>query len=316
VDISEPSDPLQIGTYESSSLLIDAFIDGSHAYISRTVSYQDGGFEIVDISDPASPYFIASYDAPYRLRGLFVNDLYACISGRYFGLEFIDISNPLEPTLAGSFDEIENAYGVYLSDTLAFVAAGFEGLCVLDISNPGSINRLGSCETAGYANDIVISGELAYMACGDSGVAVIDISVPDDPQFLAGNSSYRGHDLYVSDDLIYMLNVNSLIIFRYDPETGIVDVVSHIPRSFSLSQNYPNPFNARTTIRYALPKRSDVEIEIFDIMGRRIKTLVSMVQPAGSHTATWTANDVSSGVYFYRIRAGDYSESRSCILLK
>jgi len=97
--------------------------------------------------------------------------------------------------------------------------------------------------------------------------------------------------------------------------TGINDKIDQ-PTSFSLSQNYPNPFNASTTISYSLLEESDVTIDIFDIMGRKIETLVSGRQDAGSHSVVWDASNVSSGVYLYRIIAGNYTETRRCNLLK
>jgi hypothetical protein len=89
-----------------------------------------------------------------------------------------------------------------------------------------------------------------------------------------------------------------------------------IPTVFELSQNYPNPFNPNTTIMYSLPERSYVTLDIFNILGQKKVTLVDEYQDAGTHTVIWQANDISSGVYFYRIVAGDNTESRKLLLLK
>ncbi len=88
------------------------------------------------------------------------------------------------------------------------------------------------------------------------------------------------------------------------------------PEEFSISQNYPNPFNAMTVIRYSLPEPSEVAIDIYDILGRKIETLVNERQPAGYHQAVWDAIDKSSGIFFFRIQAGDHSETRKMMLLK
>jgi parallel beta-helix repeat protein len=95
-----------------------------------------------------------------------------------------------------------------------------------------------------------------------------------------------------------------------DGEGGIM------PDNFALFQNYPNPFNAGTTIRYNLPEASAVAVEIFDLLGHRVKILVQGEQPAGYHQTVWDTEDVSSGVYFYRIQAGNYIISRRMLLLK
>ncbi len=97
---------------------------------------------------------------------------------------------------------------------------------------------------------------------------------------------------------------------------GIDDEVPEIPSRFALAQNYPNPFNASTIIQFNLPSASDVIIEIYDILGRRVETLFDAEQPAGYHQIVWDASDQSSGIYFYRIQAGEYSDTRKMVLLK
>jgi hypothetical protein len=98
-------------------------------------------------------------------------------------------------------------------------------------------------------------------------------------------------------------------------QTGIDDGDA-LPMDFSLKQNYPNPFNASTTIKFSLPEASDVSIQIFDILGRHIQTLVSGNQPAGEHSIVWNAGNQPSGVYFYKIQAGNFTDQKSCLLLK
>ena len=97
---------------------------------------------------------------------------------------------------------------------------------------------------------------------------------------------------------------------------GIDDEVSEIPTRFALTQNYPNPFNASTIIQYTLPNASHVTIEIYDILGRRVEMLVQEEQQAGYHQVIWDADDNSSGMYFYRIQAEDYTEAKKMLLLK
>ncbi len=89
-----------------------------------------------------------------------------------------------------------------------------------------------------------------------------------------------------------------------------------LPSVFSLSQNYPNPFNAGTTISYTLSKPSDVVLEVYDILGRCVETLVEQKQPAGSHQVVWNADDYSSGIYFYRLNAGEMTSAKKMVLLK
>jgi hypothetical protein len=104
--------------------------------------------------------------------------------------------------------------------------------------------------------------------------------------------------------------------------TGIIPSANtEIPVKFEMSQNYPNPFNPYTKFDFSIAKQSDVVIKIYDISGREVRTLVNEKLDAGIYKADWNSLDnsgayVSSGVYFYRIVAGNYTESRKMILLK
>jgi hypothetical protein len=94
-----------------------------------------------------------------------------------------------------------------------------------------------------------------------------------------------------------------------------------LPEKFELGRNYPNPFNPSTTISFALPGEIAIELKIYNIRGQEVKTLISKVMPAGYHEVVWDGKnsggeEVSSGVYFYRLTAGEFSESRKMIMLK
>jgi flagellar hook assembly protein FlgD len=94
-----------------------------------------------------------------------------------------------------------------------------------------------------------------------------------------------------------------------------------IPERFEIAQNYPNPFNPSTTFSYSIPTNSHVTIEIFNILGQRVRTLIDEPRAAGVYEISWDGDDsdgrgVSSGVYLYRFRAGDFAETRKMLLLK
>ena len=89
-----------------------------------------------------------------------------------------------------------------------------------------------------------------------------------------------------------------------------------IPKEFELSQNYPNPFNPRTTIGYKLPKDIFVSIKVYDVTGREVASLVNENKKAGTYTATFNADKLSSGVYFYVLKADDYFQAKKLIFLK
>ena len=98
--------------------------------------------------------------------------------------------------------------------------------------------------------------------------------------------------------------------------TGIYSDADNIPNKYYLSQNYPNPFNPETVIEYALPIRSEVNLIIYNLRGQEVAFLINGNMPAGYHQVTWDASNVSSGIYFYRLRAGNFVQTRKMVLLK
>jgi hypothetical protein len=87
------------------------------------------------------------------------------------------------------------------------------------------------------------------------------------------------------------------------PDAGMPSAMLRVPAQFSLEQNYPNPFNPSTVVRYSLPAISRVTLKVYDILGREVATIVDATQNAGGHAAEWNASGVSSGLYFYTLRA-------------
>jgi hypothetical protein len=97
---------------------------------------------------------------------------------------------------------------------------------------------------------------------------------------------------------------------------GIQSISNEIPQEFTLFQNYPNPFNPVTTIQFDLPKSGFVEMIIYDINGRVITKLVQQQMNAGSYSADWDASNYPSGVYFYKLESGNFTESKRMVLVK
>jgi len=89
-----------------------------------------------------------------------------------------------------------------------------------------------------------------------------------------------------------------------------------LPQEYLISQNYPNPFNPSTTISYALPKSEMVTIRIYNILGQMVRTLVNQNESAGTHTVSFKADDLTSGIYFYSIQAGSFNQVKKMMLLK
>jgi hypothetical protein len=106
---------------------------------------------------------------------------------------------------------------------------------------------------------------------------------------------------------------------EFEPVTVALSGLSpsgEVPNDFALSQNYPNPFNPSTEISFDLPVASHVELSIYNVLGQKVETLVDREMEAGNHIVTWNADPYSTGVYFYRISANDFTETKKMLMLK
>lgn len=97
---------------------------------------------------------------------------------------------------------------------------------------------------------------------------------------------------------------------------AIKNISGEVPGSYSLKQNYPNPFNPSTNIRFSIPASSEVKLSVFDLTGKEVASLFNGVLAAGNYEADWNASGVSSGVYFYKLSAGNFTETKKMMLTK
>jgi len=119
----------------------------------------------------------------------------------------------------------------------------------------------------------------------------------------------------------YMLNSSGRLykdfyLLKYESLSDIAPSETYLPGEIELIQNYPNPFNDQTIIKYNLPASAEVKLEIHDILGRRIESLMDGNQPAGYHDIIWQADDLPSGMYFFKLQAGDFVDTKKMLLLK
>ena len=137
-------------------------------------------------------------------------------------------------------------------------------------------------------------------------------------------------DNWIVQDIIpgQYVNLDSLPFVQIDPvsiiglETKLTDQIvtvandESIPNNFILEQNYPNPFNPSTTIMYSIPNSEFVTLKIYDVLGNELATLVNEEKPAGNYEVDFNAAGFSSGIYFYKLQAGNFVQTKKMILLK
>lgn len=109
----------------------------------------------------------------------------------------------------------------------------------------------------------------------------------------------------------------SAVLNFFNIVTGVQDLIAdRLPEAFFLSQNFPNPFNPTTSLRMGVPYPADVSLKIFDVLGREVATLVDEEQQPGTYTVVWDASHVAGGIYFARMQAGSFVQTRRLLLLK
>jgi hypothetical protein len=127
----------------------------------------------------------------------------------------------------------------------------------------------------------------------------------------------------VVDDASNMSAVSNIVegVSGFSIGAGTGDEFTQTPTQYQVAQNYPNPFNPSTVIKYAIPKASHVSIAVYNVLGQLTNVLVDADKPAGNYTAVWDGIDlngqsVGTGIYMYRLEAGNYAESRKMVLVK
>ena len=222
----------------------------------------------------------------------------------------------LNATLIGRW-----AYGPCSSvDVVSNIAYFGNGgyLEIVDVSDPANPVELGRILIPSCVEGIAINGNHAYVADDDAGLRIIDVFDPSHPTETGFfDTGCRANAVAVSGAYAYMADgPNGLYIIRNDLVVGIEDKTAPIAKNFMLNQNYPNPFNPVTTISFNLPKSSHVRLSIHDSNGRLVTTLIDEKKNAGYHSVKWNAENMSSGVYFYRIEADGFNSVKKCLLVK
>lgn len=255
---------------------------------------------------------------------------------------FIDVTAPqivVSADPARLWPPNHNYHTFSVADFVTSISDGIDdGLSISDVyivsvssdepeDSPGDGNTLNDilivdCQTvdlraerAGNGNGRVYTiNAAAQDAAGNTGIASFQVHVPQNK-----NSSA------IDDGVAYEVESNcsapsaakTLLANREDR----VSLEAEIPSQFSLEQNYPNPFNPETMIRFQLPEASEVELVVFDLLGREIRTLLQTTYQAGFHVVRWDGRDdygnpLPSGIYLYRIKAGSYQAVKKLNLLR
>ncbi|MBU8935037.1 MAG: T9SS type A sorting domain-containing protein [candidate division Zixibacteria bacterium] len=202
------------------------------------------------------------------------------------------------------------------------INANYEnGQTIISIESPIDLRGL-QIELDGtqYSEPISLVGDglevVSGVVAGTTRIGILDL---DGPAFVNKGASALVRldgEYEITDALVSDMNHTT-----FAPSIIAAQKEANLPMEFTLGQNYPNPFNPTTEIGFNLPNAGQVSLEIFNITGQKVRSLVDGYREAGVHTVTWDGtgnrgNKVSSGVYFYRLQADDFSDTRKMVLLK
>lgn len=336
VNISDPANPQVVGSFPSSHNIFIA--DNGYMYLEFP------GLRIYNLNpDPTDPQLVwekqtfDGHDATVVGNRLF--DFHG-----WSGTFIYDVSNPANPQLLGAITDpsityhhsgwvSEDGQFLFICDELAEHPRA--DISVWDISDLGNPQRVGDYgDPTATVHNLIIKGNYAYTSYYTAGFRIFDISSADqisiaaeydtNPQSGEGYAGAFGVYPLAPSGNIYVSDWdNGLFIFSFHDSsaTGIDPLNAALSGEFSLRPNYPNPFNPSTTIEYELPRQSLVTIAIYNMLGEEIKTLLSTVKPAGSHSVQWDGKDhqgrqVPSGAYFYQMETEGYREAKRMILLR
>ena len=318
---------LYSGPIADSKMPMDMEFQGDFAYFTMSTD-QYSYLTIANISNPRNPACLANLRIPHvSAKGLFVEGAYAYIIGdssyTHTALTVVDISDPSTPQILSQYficrsiaDFWRTAYDVYVSGGYAYVADGYVGYHVIDVEDPNNPYLINTFPSSGYVVDIYVTNNLLMVVDLMRGIRIFGIDDPFFPYIIDSlDAATDQAAICVRGDYIYSAEREAFTIYRADL-TGIKNSGAELPVEISLLQNYPNPFNAQTRISYSLPFTGPVKLAIYDILGRQVQTLIDGTQNAGAHSVIWNADNFASGVYFYRLTAGDKGYGRMMTLIK
>ncbi len=326
VDVSNPENPelaLQFAPEELVPIR-SVFIEGNRAYLANN-PYRDipSKLVIVDISDPLQPQVLSQTFFPGEnmiLGTPFVKDRFLFAPFGISGFRLFEISNIENYQQIGFFDTPGSVSRFLIKGLTAYVTNG-TNVTILDFSEAIEENNTAPGWEGDFMEDSLYANpgnqiELIYMAV-DNDNDVLDFKIDrgelpeeatiqqdDENRFILNwevtIADTGDYDIsMIAFDDFYSDTLNLAICVRQE---NAVKSNENLPVEFTIMNIYPNPFNSTTTIKYTIPLITSMSLQVFDINGRLIETLVDGILPAGMQRVVWDAGGFGGGVYFVRMR--------------
>jgi hypothetical protein len=311
LDLTDPEAPVQVWTgYDP--VLTDNMVISNHRWYLAGWS----GLAIMDVSDPASPTLTGQIQLHGEAFDAAVAEPYAYIANGTGGLQVVNVADPTAPIVVGQCSTLVGLTGVAVSGNYAYVWAADGRAGVIEVTDPEApVVAVPLGEWRGV-EDWKIAGNYAFLASMGQ-LRIMDISNPLAP-VQVGFHETPGEAMHVDVAGNYAYAVGTFFLGIYDCSAALATggKVSIAPLNLALHPTYPNPFNAMTRIGYELPNNSQVSLDVFDVLGRRVDEVVSGMQSAGTHEVMFDGSGLGSGVYFVRLKAGGETRSGKMVMVK
>lgn len=316
-NISDPYHPEYVKNYngvpETTPFVINSLaLNGNLLFVASPRN--DSSLAIVDISNPMQPATLSAFPMTNEAHNLQVKDSIAYIATKGGGLRIVNCQDPCNPYEIASLFETKHV-GIALNENLAYVNRS-DSFFVVDITipqTPSILGRLGRSYIGGYF-DMAFSNNYVYWV---GGPGVVDVSNPYQPDEIA-HYGYLSNGVAAKNDIVVVTNrTNGVLIFRNDLISAIAgqNVLSPL-KKYELYQNYPNPFNSTTTIKFYAPHRQRVKIDLYNVLGEKVHTILNGIVKAGLNKIYFDSSNLPSGVYFYRMSTTEGSITKKMILLQ
>jgi hypothetical protein len=331
LDISDPADPEDIAFWPcpQRGMGVALSVERYENYAFVAMAY--GGVQIYDVSRIDQPIPLGNWtlwdpatNQGFAVRNVKVSWPYLFVPDEAFGLYVLDASDPINIREVASCQTPGPAWWVDLSPDkkVAYVSDFHNGLRIFDISNPVVPIEIGSYkEDLECITHIVASGDCVYLTDSQEiGLHVLDVSDPTAPVEIAYHRTPGAYaiDIALANDLVYLLDMTHFEIFEITSgPTG----VKNIPQVSLIKDNrihsvYPNPFNTSTKIIFDLATSGHILIDIYNVTGQKVQTLVNEFYQAGRHAQLFQAAHLASGTYIIRLETNRQVHSRRLTLVK
>jgi choice-of-anchor B domain-containing protein len=315
--------------------------DGPYLYLNGANASFGNGTVVLDLSvDPENPVLRGSWNTRYVHDSRIVDDtIYAtCINDGY--LSVIDatnkdslklvtewLNNP-NPSPHNSALTTDKKY-IMTTDEVGALPRLLKIWNIEDLQDPIQVDTWQPPGiTTARVHNIEIYGDTAVIAHYTAGVYVLDISDPENPTEIAWYDTYPQNNggafqgcwgvyKFPSGKIIASDMTRGLFVLGLGNSVGISNN-NGLAEGFELKQNYPNPFNPSTEITFSIPKNSEVTLKVYDVNGKEVADLINKNYERGTHSITFDAAkfELSSGIYFYTLTAGDLKETKKMLLVK